>query len=131
MVTSALQVGNYLLFCKYSKYSWFSKFLAALGADLLFDPLNSAKCYRWTSSNLDTLVVSYLNVPFYDQSNPAGSGNNSFQIILSAVDSSITYQYLAQSGVSPQPNYIIGIENNSGVIGLQHSFNFYHFLELQ
>lgn len=99
-------------------------FLAALGADLLFDPLNSAKCYRWTSSNLDTLVVSYLNVPFYDQSNPAGSGNNSFQIILSAVDSSITYQYLAQSGVSPQPNYVIGIENNSGVIGLQHSFNF-------
>jgi hypothetical protein len=101
-------------------------FLAALSTDLLFDITNSAECWRYTNPANDTLIVSWINVPFYDATNPAGSGNNTFQIILSAVDSSITYQYQAQTGVpAAGSNVVIGIENNSGSIGLQHSYNIF------
>lgn len=101
-------------------------FLAAMACDLLFDPLNSAECWRYTNPAQDTLIVSWLNVPFYDAANPAGSGNNEFQIILSAVDSSITYQYKTQTGFpAAGTNVVIGIENNSGSIGLQHSLNIF------
>ena len=100
-------------------------FLAAFASDLLFDPSNSAKAWRWTNPANDTLVVTWKDVPFYDASIAAGSGLNTFQIILSAVDSSITYQYFAQSASSPTVNASIGIENNSGLVGLQHSFNTY------
>ncbi len=100
-------------------------FLAAFASDLLFDPLNSAKAWRWTNAANDTLVVTWKDVPFYDAAIPAGSGLNTFQVILSAVDSSITYQYFAQSISTPTVNASVGIENNSGLVGLQHSFNTY------
>lgn len=99
-------------------------FLAALTCDLLFDPANVAECWRYTNPAADTLIVSWINVPFYEVGIPAGTGNNTFQIILSAVDSSITYQYQTQVGVpATGSNVVIGIENNSGNIGLQHSLN--------
>jgi hypothetical protein len=99
-------------------------FLSAMACDLLFDITNSAACWRYTNPTNDTLIVSWLDVPFYDAAVPAGSGSNTFQIILSAVDSSITYQYKVQSGLpSAGVNVVIGIENNSGSIGLQHSMN--------
>ena len=99
-------------------------FLAALSCDLLFDISNTAECWRYTNPTNDTLIVSWLDVPFYDASIPAGAGTNTFQIILSAVDSSITYQYKVQTGVpAAGTNVVIGIENNSGSIGLQHSYN--------
>ena len=99
-------------------------FLAAMACDLLFDISNTAECWRYTNPAQDTLIVSWLNVPFYDATIPAGSGNNEFQIILSAVDSSITYQYKTQTGFpAAGTNVVIGIENNSGNIGLQHSLN--------
>jgi len=100
-------------------------YLAIMTSDLIFDPGNNAKCWRWTSADNDTLVVSYIDVPFYDQNTPGWVGSNTFQVILSAVDSSITYQYQTQSG-SPAnlTSYVsVGIENNSGNIGLQHSYN--------
>ncbi|MBA3971995.1 MAG: T9SS type A sorting domain-containing protein, partial [Bacteroidetes bacterium] len=99
-------------------------FLAAMACDLLFDVSNAAECWRYVNPTNDTLIVSWINVPFYDAVTPAGAGNNTFQIILSAVDSSITYQYQVQSGVpAAGTNVVIGIENNSGSIGLQHSMN--------
>ncbi len=100
-------------------------YLAALMSDLIFNPANNAKCWRWTNPTNDTLVVSYIDVPFWDASSAGGVGTNTFQIILSGVDSSITYQYQVQTG-SPSnlTSYAsIGIENNSGNIGLQHSYN--------
>ena len=100
-------------------------FLAAFASDLLFDPSNSAKAWRWTNAANDTLVVTWKDVPFYDAAILAGSGLNTFQVILSAVDSSITYQYFAQSASTPTINASIGIENNSGLVGLQHSLNTY------
>jgi hypothetical protein len=100
-------------------------FLAAFASDLLFDPSNSAKAWRWTNAANDTLIVTWKDVPFYDAAILAGSGLNTFQVILSAVDSSITYQYFAQSASTPTINASIGIENNSGLVGLQHSLNTY------
>jgi hypothetical protein len=100
-------------------------YLAIMTSDLIFDPGNNAKCWRWTNPTNDTLVVSYIDVPFWDPNAPGWVGSNTFQVILSAVDSSITYQYQTQSGApSNLVSYSsIGIENNSGNIGLQHSYD--------
>lgn len=100
-------------------------YLAVMTSDLIFDVANSAECWRWTSPDADTLIVSFLDVPFWDPNPPGWVGNNTFQVILSAVDSSITYQYKVQTGAPA--NLIsfcsIGIENNSGNIGLQPAYN--------
>lgn len=99
-------------------------YLAIMESDLIFDPGNNAKCWRWTSPDNDTLVVSYIDVPFWDVNSPGWVGNNTFQVILSAVDSSITYQYKDQTGSPTNLTSFmsIGIENNSGNIGLQQSY---------
>jgi hypothetical protein len=102
-------------------------YMAIMASDLTFtdagsSPIAGTECWYWTSPTEDTLVVSYINVPFWDAA--AGyTGSNTFQIILSKNDSSITYQYQAQIGVYNNPGNFctVGIENNSGVIGLQHS----------
>lgn len=102
-------------------------YMAIMASDLTFtdagsNPIAGTECWYWTSPTEDTLVVSYINVPFWDAA--AGyTGSNTFQIILSKNDSSITYQYQSQIGTYNNPgNFVtIGIENNSGNIGLQHS----------
>lgn len=103
-------------------------YLAIMASDLTFtDPagasIPSASCWYWTNAANDTLIVSYIDVPFWDPATPGYVGANSFQVILSNVDSSITYQYLTQNGVYNNPTNFctIGIENNSGNIGLMHS----------
>jgi len=73
-------------------------YLAIMESDLIFSDLNTAKCWRWTNAANDTLVVSFCDVPFWDPNPPGWLGTNTFQVILSAVDSSITYQYKVQSG---------------------------------
>ena len=103
-------------------------FMAAMASDLNFDGAgNTAQCFYWRSPAQDTLIVSWINVPFWDPTPPNYyQGSNSFQIILSTVDSSITYQYANQSGVynGGAAVYISsGIENNSGAIGLQSMVN--------
>ena len=102
-----------------------NNFLAGMASDLLFTATNGAECWRWNSPTNDTLIVTWKNVPFWDQANPPGVGNNTFQIILSAVDSSITYQYQNQSGTPAQVTSVVGIENNSGTLGLQYMANAY------
>ena len=103
-------------------------YLAIMTSDLTFTdpngaPIAGAQCWYWTNATNDTLVVSYIDVPFWDPVAPGYIGSNSFQVILSNVDSSITYQYLNQNGVYNNPTDFctIGIENNSGNIGLMHS----------
>ena len=109
-------------------------YIAALTSDLTFvdnanppQPVPNAQCWYWTSADADSLIVSYLNVPFWDQVAPGYTGSNTFQIILTSVDSSITFQYQNQTGVSfgTVDFMTIGIENNSGNIGLQHSHDLY------
>ncbi|MEN9978773.1 MAG: T9SS type A sorting domain-containing protein [candidate division WOR-3 bacterium] len=73
----------------------------------------------WTSPNNDTFIVEYDSVRFWNT-----GGNNTFQIILSKPDSSITFQYKEQSGAPyngwvPDANQC-GIENVSGRIGLNY-----------
>lgn len=103
-------------------------FIAAFEADLNFDGVgNPAECWQWKNLQGDTLIISWINVPFWDQGT-GFQGSNSFQIILSAIDSSITMQYLQQTGTYNGSfiDYLtIGIENNSGAIGLQHSHDVY------
>ncbi len=103
-------------------------FMAAMASDLNFDgPGNPAQCFYWRSPAQDTVVISWINVPFWDPTPPNYyQGTNTFQIVLSTVDSSITYQYAAQNGVyaGGAAVYIsAGIENNSGAIGLQSMVN--------
>jgi hypothetical protein len=103
-------------------------FIAPFMADLNFgDSGNVAECWYWTN-NVDTLIVSFINVPFWiNDSITPYRGSNTFQVVLSAADSSITFNYATQMDTSTGSGTFlsIGIENNSGVIGLQHSTNTY------
>lgn len=105
-------------------------YLAAMTSDLTFtDNLGAnipgVTCKYWQST--DSLIVTWTDVPFWDQVPPSFMGSNTFQIILSIVDSSITYQYQSQNGVSFGATQFmsIGIENNSGNIGLQYIYDQY------
>jgi hypothetical protein len=93
--------------------------LAAMLSDLFFDRANNATLWYWTSPNQDSFIIEYDSVPFWST-----GGNNSFQIILSKPDSSITFQYKEQSGVPfngwvPDANQC-GVENVSGAVGLNY-----------
>ena len=100
-------------------------FLATMASDLLFTSTNGAECWKYTNPANDTLIVSWKTVPFWDATNAPGVGSNTFQVILSAIDSSITFQYQLQSGTPTQVTSVVGIENNSGNIGLQYMANAY------
>lgn len=103
-------------------------FLAPFASDLNFAGTgNPGEVWYWKNQANDTLVVTFLNVPFWVQAAPTYSGSNTFQIVLSTADSSITFQYLDQQGASLNTGSFItvGIENISGDIGLQHSNNMY------
>ena len=85
---------------------------------------NVGECWYWSNS-IDTLIVSWINVPIWIIGSPTYTGANTFQVILSKVDSSITFQYDLQQGASATTSIAIGIENISGTVGLEHSFNTY------
>lgn len=81
---------------------------------------DTGSCWYWISPSLDTLIVSYIGVPWWSATYPYYSGSNTFQVILSAVDSSITFQYKERIGTNPFGTCTsTGFENNSGYIGLQ------------
>lgn len=97
-------------------------FIAAMGSDLNFGGVgNTASCWVWTNPAANICVISWIAVPFWQQAVPYYTGSNSFQIILDNTDSSITFQYQVQNGVYPAGgNYMtVGIENNTGNVGLQ------------
>ncbi len=96
--------------------------LSPLMSDLTFD-FGSPSCYYYTSAGLDTFIISYIDVPFWDAG--GGLGNNTFQIILSRADSAITFQYLDQTGAAPNPPgaLSVGIEEITGTIGLQYFYD--------
>ncbi len=98
-------------------------FLGVLLSDLNFDGAgNYGECRRWTNTTGDSVVVTWDSVPFWQQAVPTYTGGNSFQLILNYNDSSITFQYKDQNGITNMANpgfLTVGIENNSGNIGLQ------------
>ena len=105
-----------------------NNFFAPFLTDLRFGGTgNKGKAFVW-SNNIDSFVVTYENVPFFD--NALGfTGSNTFQMIYSKnalnPEGLIYYQYLDMEEYFPshmhfRPNPIlIGIENADGTIGLE------------
>jgi hypothetical protein len=79
--------------------------------------------YQWTN-NVDSLIVSFLDIPEWTQT-PASAGSHYFQVILTDTDSSLTFQYGSQTGTVSNGDMLIGIENNNGQVGLEHSHDTY------
>lgn len=101
--------------------------VAPLGGDLKFTP-SRGEVYYYTNDK-DTLIVSYIDVPEWHRDVPGEIyGSHTFQIILTKGDSSITFQYGSQDGdfhydTDVPVTSAIGIENNTGTIGLQYLRN--------
>ncbi|MCS6916846.1 MAG: T9SS type A sorting domain-containing protein [Chitinophagales bacterium] len=103
-----------------------NNFIGALLNDLTFlGPNNPAQCWYWINPAFDTLIVSWINVPFFNTGFPGFTDStNTFQLILSRVDNSITFQYRNTFPNSPYSGIsYAGIENNSGSVGLFWSNN--------
>ncbi len=100
-------------------------YLAPFMTDLIFNAAgtNAGMYYTYDSSN-ERFIISYLNVPWWQQASPGYAGSNTFQVIFSAQDSSITFQYkdMDQEALADNAgcfsDLIIGIENITGNIGM-------------
>ncbi len=111
-------------------------FVAGYLSDLNFsragvNSANPGRCYYLVTA--DSVIVSYVNVPFWERaatpSVPDFRGSNTFQIILSRLDSSVTFQYQAMDPTQPTPGAqspnqaVIGIEDQTETLGLQTAVN--------
>ncbi len=109
--------------------TWPNNLISAMGADLSYEGDSVSKCYFWLNPAHDTLIVSWIDVPFFTPTPPwfTDSLRNTLQMILSLEDTSITFNY---QNISPythnsQDFCSIGIENNSGSIGLSCLHNLF------
>ncbi|MBK7965169.1 MAG: T9SS type A sorting domain-containing protein [Bacteroidetes bacterium] len=97
-------------------------YIAPFGTDLIFDPsiIPPAEAFYWNSPYNDSLVVSWIRVPFWANTAQGYTGENTFQLILEKNTNRITFQYQTQTGVpSMIPNFTtVGIESPSGLSGL-------------
>ncbi|MCP4582015.1 MAG: T9SS type A sorting domain-containing protein [candidate division Zixibacteria bacterium] len=95
-----------------------------LACDIDFTaPYGTNECYMYTN-NTDSLVVSWIGV--CEWNNPYNpTATHTFQLILSAADSSITFQYGEQGGDFQNPDGAsqIGIEDLVGRTGLRYLYN--------
>ncbi|MFQ5582971.1 MAG: FlgD immunoglobulin-like domain containing protein [Calditrichia bacterium] len=88
--------------------------LCPLTTDL--NPAAGGTVYYWTN-NVDTLIVSFDHLAAWL---PGGSsGDHNLQIILSMVDTSITFNIGPQTGSFNNTNGMVGMENSAGDIGIQ------------
>ncbi|MEM7037593.1 MAG: PKD domain-containing protein, partial [Bacteroidota bacterium] len=84
---------------------------------------NPGECWFWTN-NKDSAVVTYYNTPWWQTGTPDWFGSNTFQVLLDAKDSSITYTYQNINSTfndlagCPQ-DIVLGIENSTGNVGLE------------
>jgi hypothetical protein len=86
--------------------------VAAFWDDLWFEFGGDAYYY---SNNSDTLIIEWKEVPFLD-----GSGIATFEAIITA-NGNILFQYNTVTGTNL--SHSIGIENQSGSVGLQYVYN--------
>jgi len=100
-------------------------YLAPFMTDLNFQGVgNPAKVYYHHDVPNDRFIISYLDVPWWSALAPDYVGLNSFQVILSNADSSITYQYKDADfanftdNVACAADVSIGIEGPTGSNGL-------------
>jgi len=95
-----------------------------LACDIDFlSPYGTNECYYYTN-NTDSLVVSWINVnEWNDPYDPTAT--HTFQFILCADDSSITFQYGEQGGdfMNTEGHVQIGIEDLVGRTGLRYYFD--------
>ena len=99
-------------------------YIACMMSDLSFAGVgNPGTCYIYDDATVT--VVSWLDLPFWTSVAPSYTGENSFQVILNKVDSTITVQYMEQTGFSFNTDLLTGIESLTGDIGLQHSADVY------
>jgi len=102
-------------------------YLAPFMSDLIFGAGIPGSAWYYDDSANDRFIVSFIDVPWWTASVPGYTGANTFQVILSSADSSITFQYQNLSSnfnVGCANNLEIGIENMTGNIGLQVYNNF-------
>lgn len=99
--------------------------LAPFMSDLNFAGVGNPGQVWVYSNNSDQFIISFINVPYWVNGVPDYAGSNSFQVILSGTDNSITFQYLTTTAfldnVGCSTDLVIGIENLTGNIGLLHS----------
>ena len=100
-------------------------YMALYNTDLTFSGSgNLGKVYYYTN-NIDSLVISFIDAPYWINNTQEWGGSNTFQVILNAADSSITYQYLTMEGVWNESynagtyQTVIGIESPSSTYGLE------------
>jgi PKD repeat protein len=95
-----------------------NNWIAGHMADLNFDGANNpATCYYL--ANADSLIVSFINVPYWNVT--AGyTGSNTFQIIYLKASKHIHINYQSMNaGITPLPvDCVTGIENSTGALGL-------------
>lgn len=95
-------------------------YIAAFMTDLTFAGAgNPAQCFLQDEPT--RLIISWINVPFWNVAAPGYTGSNTFQLILNKQDSTITVQYQAISGTTSSNGPVIGIESLTGSIGLARS----------
>lgn len=96
--------------------------IGPLLSDLNFNgTANPAECYYY--SNSDSFIVSFIELGFWQTSTTGYpyTGSNTFQIILSRLDSSITFNYLSTDlGAKTSIDDAVGIENVTGSLGLSN-----------
>lgn len=100
-----------------------NNYIAAYGADLIFGVAAApGKCFIYRN-NVDSVIISYYDVPLWQQALPGYNGSHTFQIILTSRDSSITMMYKNITGTLQPPGtgnaLVMGIENITGNVGLQ------------
>ncbi|MBP7496438.1 MAG: T9SS type A sorting domain-containing protein [Bacteroidales bacterium] len=97
-----------------------TNFIAPFLSDLSYaEKNNPGKCVY--ASNKDSLIISFINVPFWSQIY-GYSGTNTFQIILNKTDRSITFNYKKMQGETISSTGF-GIENQGGNMGLGQRFS--------
>ena len=103
-----------------------NNFIAPCLADLTFGGVNNpGKCFVYNDA--ERFIVTYEEVPLWTNNTFQWIGSNTFQVIFSVADSSITFNYLtmepavATEYAASQNPVMVGIENISGDIGIQVS----------
>jgi hypothetical protein len=101
-------------------------YVAPFMSDLRIDGAgNPAQVLYYHDALTQQFIISFINVPWWKNTAQGYAGVNTFQVIFSNVDSSITFQYQAVDQVNYLDNSTcasdigVGIENSTGTIGLQ------------
>lgn len=98
--------------------------VAVLGGDLDFTRPGGS-CYFY-SNDADTIIISWIDVAPFSFDHSLDDSTHTFQLILCASDSSLTFQYGENHGNFAEGGNladIIGIEDQVGRVGLQYLHN--------